>query len=127
MTLDKHAFKAIFEANLADLMVQYVLAEADNQPIGFASCHVQRLLHHAGLVAEIQEMYVLPAWRSRGVGQVLVEHFMEQGRREKWVHLEVTSNRRRIRTHTFYERLGFVQTSLKFVWKREAMTSHSSL
>jgi (aminoalkyl)phosphonate N-acetyltransferase len=116
-TLDYGAFKSIFEANMADAHVYYVIVEADNQPVGFASCHVQGLLHHAGLVGEIQEMYVLPNYRSRGVGQALVQHFMELNRRENWVHLEVTSNRRRTRTHSFYERMGFVQTSLKFVWK----------
>ncbi|MBO0931360.1 GNAT family N-acetyltransferase [Fibrella aquatilis] len=119
MVLDKVAFGAVFERNLANPTVHYVLAEADNQLVGFASCHVQALLHHAGLVGEIQEMYVLPDWRSQGVGQQLVEHFMDLARRENWVHLEVTSNRRRTQTHRFYERIGFVQPSLKFVWKGE--------
>ena len=117
ITLDYDAFRAIFEQNLADPDVHYVIYEADSQSVGFASCHVQRLLHHAGLVGEIQEMYVLPTHRSGGVGQALVEHFIDLACREGWVHLEVTSNRRRTRTHTFYERLGFMQTSLKFVYK----------
>lgn len=118
MTLDFGAFKSIFEANLTNPAIYYVLVESDNQPVGFASCHVQALLHHAGLVAEIQEMYVLPNFRNRGVGRQLVQHFMDLARHENWVHLEVTSNRRRTRTHLFYERIGFVQTSFKFVWRR---------
>ncbi|MBO0935488.1 GNAT family N-acetyltransferase [Fibrella sp. HMF5335] len=119
IALDFGAFKSIFEANLANTNVHYVIIELDNQSVGFASCHVQGLLHHAGLVGEIQEMYVLPNYRSQGVGEVLIRYFMDLARRENWVHLEVTSNRRRTRTHTFYERMGFVQTSLKFVWRRE--------
>ena len=117
MTLDFRAFKSIFEANLANANVHYVIVESDGQPVGFASCHVQGLLHHAGLVAEIQEMYVLPNYRRRGIGQRLAGHFIALTRRENWVHLEVTSNRRRTQTHSFYERMGFVQTSLKFVWR----------
>ncbi len=117
MTLDYGAFKSIFEVNLTNSTIYYVLVETDNQLVGLASCHVQGLLHHAGLVGEIQEMYVLPSHRSRGVGHQLVAHFMDLARRSNWVYLEVTANRRRTRTHGFYERMGFVQTSLKFVWK----------
>jgi PhnO protein len=83
--------------------------------VGFLSCHVQQLLHHAGPVGEIQEMYVLPDWRSQGVGQQLVEYLVAIARQEGWVNLEVTSNRRRIRTHAFYERMGFTATHVKLV------------
>ena len=117
MTLDQRTFAAVFEHNFSNPNVHYIIFEIDNQSVGFASCHVQGLLHHAGLVGEIQEMYVLPGYRSRGVGQALIQHFMNLARRENWVHLEVTSNRRRTQTHNFYERMGFEQTSLKFVWR----------
>ena len=114
-TLDRTAFRRVYTTNLASPAVWYVVAEVGNVAVGFASCHVQQLLHHAGPVGEIQELYVQPYHRGRGVGQQLVEHFLGLTRREGWVHLEVTSNRRRQRTHAFYERLGFVPTSLKFV------------
>ncbi|HEY0109881.1 MAG TPA: GNAT family N-acetyltransferase [Fibrella sp.] len=114
-TLDQAAFEQIFQANLTNPAVRYVIAEADTVPVGFLSCHVQQLLHHAGAVGEIQEMYVLPAWRSQGVGQQLVEHLVAIARSEGWINLEVTSNRRRTRTHEFYERLGFANTHVKLV------------
>ncbi|RYF58003.1 MAG: N-acetyltransferase, partial [Cytophagaceae bacterium] len=63
----------------------------------------------------IQEMYVLPEWRSQGVGQYLVEYLVGIARNEGWVILEVTSNRRRERTHDFYERMGFVNSHVKLV------------
>jgi (aminoalkyl)phosphonate N-acetyltransferase len=116
-TLPYAAFEQIYVANLANTAVHYVITEANHVPVGFASCHVQQLLHHAGPVAEIQELYVQPYWRGRGHGQALVQHLVGLGREQGWVHLEVTSNRRRARTHEFYERLGFAQTSYKFVRK----------
>ncbi|WP_085950697.1 GNAT family N-acetyltransferase [Fibrella aestuarina] len=119
-TLPYPAFERIYHANLSNSAVRYVLAEADNVPVGFASCHVQLLLHHAGPVAEIQELYVRPDYRSQGVGQQLIEWFMDEARQAGWVHLEVTSNRKRQRTHAFYERLGLVWTSHKFVWKPDS-------
>lgn len=116
-TLPYPAFERIYRANLTNPAIRYVIADADNLPVGFASCHVQLLLHHAGPVAEIQELYVRPEYRSQGIGRYLMAHFMDEARREGWVHLEVTSNRRRQRTHAFYEQLGLIWTSQKFVWK----------
>jgi (aminoalkyl)phosphonate N-acetyltransferase len=111
------AFVRVYQTNLANPVVHYVVAETNNVPVGFGSCHVQELLHHAGPVAEIQELYVQPYWRGRGIGQALIQHFIDLGRQQRWVLLEVTSSRRRARTHEFYERLGFTQTSYKFVTK----------
>ncbi|MEZ0539210.1 GNAT family N-acetyltransferase [Fibrella arboris] len=113
--LDLAAFSRIFFQNITDPTIRYVIADSDNVPVGFLNCHVQWLLHHAGPVGEIQEMYVLAEWRSKGVGQLLIEHMAEQGRHENWVNLEVTSNRRRQRTHAFYERMGFINSHVKLV------------
>lgn len=113
--LNREAFERIFQTNVANPNVRYVMAEADNVPVGFLNCHIQQLLHHAGPVGEIQEMYVLSDWRSRGVGQQLVEHIKGLARYEGWINLEVTSNRRRERTHDFYERMGFANTHVKLV------------
>lgn len=111
------AFEQVYRSNLSNLAVRYVVAESGDLPVGFASCHVQHLLHHAGPVAEIQELYVRPDYRSQGIGGQLVAYFIDLARQENWVKLEVTSNRRRKRTHAFYERLGFSWTSQKFVWQ----------
>jgi (aminoalkyl)phosphonate N-acetyltransferase len=116
-TLPHAAFEQVFQANLRNPTVYYIVAEVNNVPVGFASCHVQQLLHHAGPAAELQELYVQPYWRGRGIGQELIAYFTDLGRQAQWVQLEVTSNRRRTRTHTFYERLTFTPTSYKFVKK----------
>ncbi len=113
--LNPAAFEQIFLANVDNPAVRYVVAEADNVPVGFLDCSVQQLLHHAGPVAEIQEMYVLPNWRSQGIGEQLINHIVAMARHEGWVNLEVTSNRRRTRTHEFYERMGFANTHVKLV------------
>lgn len=114
-TLDQAGFEQVFQTNVGNPAIHYVVAEAASVPVGFLSCHLQLLLHHAGPVAEIQELYVLPAWRSQGVGQQLIEHITDMARREGWLSLEVTSNRRRVRTHQFYERMGFAPSHVKLV------------
>jgi (aminoalkyl)phosphonate N-acetyltransferase len=114
-TLDPTAFRAVYRHNLADPWLHYLVAEAGDELVGCVSCHVQYLLHHTGKVAEIQELFVADAWRNRHVGRQLVAALEALGRREQWVTLEVTSNRRRTHAHRFYEQLGFAASHVKFV------------
>ena len=95
----------------------YLVAEiADKGVVGFLSCHSQSLLHHGGqLVAEIQEMYIEPAFRNQGIGKKLIEELKGILTERGALQLEVTSNRNRIASHRFYKREGFEYTHHKFV------------
>ena len=72
-----------------------------------------------GLYGIINEMYVDPAWRSRGVGAALVDAAKGFGRSRGWTRIDVTApeSQRWERTRRFYERQGFVFTGpkLKFL------------
>ncbi len=61
--------KEIFIENLSNPRNIYLVATVDEITVGFLSCHVQPLLHHSGLVGEIQEMYVSNSHRGLGIGQ----------------------------------------------------------
>jgi PhnO protein len=74
----------------------------------------QILLHHNGLVYEIQEMYVLPEYRSRGVGKILLDTLIERISVDDYVLLEVCSSFKRLDAHRFYEANGFEKTTYKF-------------
>jgi len=111
---DKAAFKSLYEANLGKAHHHYLLATVDDKPIGYISCHGQILLHHCGLVYEIQEMYVLPEYRSRGVGKVLLDALLTQISNDNYVLLEVCSSFNRGDAHRFYEANGFAKTTYKF-------------
>ncbi|GAB2775816.1 GNAT family N-acetyltransferase [Rhabdobacter roseus] len=117
-TLDRPGFAQVLRRNLANADIRYLVAEAAGQPVGMASCHVQPVLHHAALVAEIQEMYVDPALRSRGIGKQLVEALAAFAHSRGATSLEVTSNQLRLDTHRFYEREGFAKTHYKLVRKK---------
>ena len=86
----------------------------NDKPVGYISCHGQILLHHCGLVYEIQEMYVLPEYRSKGVGKILLNALLERLSNENYVLLEVASNMKRVDAHRFYEANGFLKTTYKF-------------
>lgn len=114
---DFDQFNAIYHRNLLNPDCHYFLAFDQQQCVGYASVHAQWLLHHCGKVGEIQEMFVIPAYRSKGVGRLLIEQLMEVAQQENFEILEVTANKKRLDTHRFYERQGLEQTHFKFVKK----------
>jgi (aminoalkyl)phosphonate N-acetyltransferase len=115
MILDRPAFDIAFNRNIVSANINYFLAEAYGKPVGMVSCHIQALLHHAALVAEIQEMYVDPAYRSRQIGSALMEHVVDFAKSEGAIQIEVTSRATREAAHRFYEREGFEKSHVKLV------------
>ena len=113
--LDPVRFRAIYRHNLNDPRIRYIVIEVANQLVGFISCHVQHLLHHIGLVGEIQELYIAPTHRNQQLGRQLVTHLESLALDEGWINLEVTTNQKRADTQRFYEQLGFRPTHVKFV------------
>lgn len=110
--------KKAFEQNIKNKNYIYLVAELNNKPIGFVSCHSQNLLHHAGQkIAEIQEMYVIPEKRKIGVGKKLIDKLKSVAKQNGIVQLEVTSNKKRTETHRFYQSEKFVNTHEKFTFE----------
>lgn len=116
---DFNVFREIFIRNIKNPDCHYFMAFDATECVGYASVHAQWLLHHCGKVGEIQEMFVVPQYRSKGVGSLLMEHLMQVAEREGFKILEVTANKKRVDTHRFYERKGLLQTHFKFVKKYE--------
>jgi len=108
---------SIFQRNIVSNLNIYLIAFGPNhEPVGYISCHGQYLLHHAGLVGEIQELFVSPDKRGEGIGRLLVDAVKDRARHMGMVQLEVTANIKRLATHRFYEQQGFDQTHRKFVY-----------
>ncbi len=107
----------IYAENISNSKNYYWVALLKEEVIGYVSCHAQNLLHHAGLIGEIQELYVNPAYRGRNVGRDLVDKIKELALRDGFVQLEVTTNSQRLIAQQFYMKEGFAQTHFKFIWK----------
>ena len=104
---DFQIFKDIFEENLQNLNYVYYVAESDFQIVGFISFHTQKLLHHCGIVGEIQELYVVPNFRNQQIGRFLVNKVRDYAKTHKLKSIEVTSNKLRTENVYIYEHLGF--------------------
>jgi (aminoalkyl)phosphonate N-acetyltransferase len=109
-------FEIIYTKNIADKDNCYLVAEsAANSIIGFISCHMQRLLHHCGKVAEIQELYTDKNYRNMGIGKALLNAMEKRLIENNCILFEVTAQNKRESTHRFYETNGFLFTHKKFV------------
>ena len=114
-TFDFELFQQYYRQNISEKNNIYLVAVDGNQlPIGYISCHGQLLLHHLGMVYEIQEMFVDPLHRGQGIGHQLIEALETRLRDRECRSLEVTTNAKRAATQEFYAACGFTKSHVKF-------------
>ena len=112
--LDFKVFKEIFNENISNSKNLYLIAENENEGLGFISFHTQNLLHHGGRVGEIQEFFIDQNHRGKGIGRQLIEKIMQYANQNNLKSIEVTTNRRRVENVLIYENLGFTLSHNKF-------------
>jgi len=114
-TFDQDIFTRIYAEYLeAPLTLIFVATQEEGEIIGFISCKGQSLLHHEGLVFEIQELVVTAANQGKGLGRKLVAALKPDLEKLGAISLEVTSNKRRKEAHAFYQSVGFLNSHEKF-------------
>lgn len=99
-----------FRALLASPENAYVcLAVVDRSCVGFALTTSGMILE-SGVVAELQDLYVMPAYRRRGIGDALIWDAVEWATEHGASMLEVVvapNGRDVSRLVAYYDRLGF--------------------
>lgn len=66
-------------------------------------------LYAGGYIGVLNELYVVPAYRSEGVGKILLDAAKSLAEERNWKRLEVTTpGEEYAKTLRFYEREGFV-------------------
>lgn len=112
-------FRHYYEGNLRDENKIHLIAVARNgDTVGYLSCYGHLLLHHLGMVYEIQEMFVTSEYRSHGIGKLLLAELQTILEARPHASFEVTTNKLRTDALRFYEKNGFVQTHFKLVRKK---------
>lgn len=115
--LNFEVFKELFFENISNPNNFYLLAENETEALGLISFHTQKLLHHCGIVGEIQEFFIHENYRGKGVGKQLFQEIMNFAELNKLKSVEVTTNRRRVENVLIYENLGFTLSHNKFtIW-----------
>lgn len=94
---------------------EHVFLLLDGEALGYVHLRIAPQLHHASLIAEIQELVIAPSCRGRGMGRALLTHALSFARERGACMAELTSNFTREGAHRFYEREGFRRSSYKFI------------
>jgi PhnO protein len=116
--MDFDAFAPVYLQNCEDPNVYYLLAiEGGEAAVGFGSMHVQRLLHHCGPVAEVQELIVAEGCRGKGIGKMLLGALENEAGRRGCRQVELCCNMKRIASNEFYGHQGYRKTHFKHVKK----------
>lgn len=112
--LDFEVFERIFNENISNSKNLYLIAENESEGLGFISFHTQNLLHHCGLVGEIQEFFIHQKHRGKGVGRLLINEIKNFAEQHNLKSIEVTTNKKRVENVAIYENLGFTLSHNKF-------------
>jgi GNAT superfamily N-acetyltransferase len=113
-SLDETALSAGWRAR-PDQHVAFLARSEGESAIGVVTVAEAFAVYAGGAYGIINEMYVVPGFRSAGVGALLVDAVKTLGRARGWRRVDVTApeSARWSRTRLFYERMGFTFTGPK--------------
>ncbi len=100
------------EAALASLIEMpergaLLLAREGDDPVGLAAISYTWTLEHEGLVAWLDELYVVPARRGQGVGSALLARARELAQSAGCTAMELEVDAAHRRAENLYRRAGF--------------------
>jgi GNAT superfamily N-acetyltransferase len=100
---------------IGDRFTVFLARDASGQAVGVTTVMEAFAIYAGGDYGIIDEMYVTPEHRSRGVGALLIEAVKDLGRLRDWLRIDVTAppEGRWSRTVRFYEGQGFSFTGPK--------------
>lgn len=108
----------IFAAVENDDRHSTLLAFDDEDAVGIITVSESIAFYAGGEIGVINELYVLPEWRSEGVGKLLLDQMKEIAFARGWRRLEVTTPGEAYdRTIRFYEREGFFPIGPRMKWE----------
>jgi GNAT superfamily N-acetyltransferase len=100
--------RAAFEEISADPGQDLLVGEMDGRVVATAQVTWMRMLAaDGGLYCQVEAVRTVADLRGRGIGAALMAHVEEEARRRGAARIQLTSNRKRVDAHRFYERLGF--------------------
>lgn len=76
-------------------------------PDGFAVLRFRPSIYTGALDAYLEELYVVPELRGRGLGRALLEAAMEHARRHGAAHIELGTSEDDVAARALYESAGF--------------------
>jgi GNAT superfamily N-acetyltransferase len=104
-----------FDDLAADPRSALYVARLGTRVVGTFQLFVLRqLAHRGGFVMQVESVHVASDVRGRGIGEAMMRFAVDEARRRGCHRVQLTSNKRRVDAHRFYERLGFVASHQGF-------------
>lgn len=104
----REALRAVIRQVASDPRYGFmILALVDDRAIGIAYAAAHLSAEHGGIIGWLEELYVLPAWRGRGVGSLLLEEVARRAQALDWRGLELEIVEGHERAMPLYARHGF--------------------
>jgi GNAT superfamily N-acetyltransferase len=98
-----------------------LLARENGRIVGIAYVATILSAEHCGLVAWLEELYVMPSHRSRGIGTALIAAMIERARKAGIVAIDLEIDAGHSRAESLYRRLGFRPLN-RSRWVKELIT-----
>ena len=95
----------------ADPNQMMMLAVLDGETVG--TLQLTFIAGIAGLGTKrclVEAVHIAPAYRSKGLGSQMMQWAIAQARERGCGMVQLTSNKKRLDAHRFYERLGFLKS-----------------
>lgn len=91
------------------------VAEDSGKLIGFATFSVRDVVRYFKPIAELDEIFVLPEYRQKGVGKKLMEEIEKSAKEADCYRIFIESHYEAKAGHKFYEALGFTNYGYHFI------------
>ena len=105
---DLAAARAFLAERLQRGESEVLVAEADDEIVAFAQNYRSFSSVSLGPIVILNDLFVVPAWRSRGAGRLLIEETARRARDEGAVRVEIATQNTNTGARRLYEAMGFV-------------------
>lgn len=99
--------------------VMCLIAEVEGQAYGFANCVVHEATWETQPVCYLEDLYVLPSARGRGIGGALVEWLRNAMRAEGWARLYWLTREDNAAARRLYDRYASADDFVRYVIRRK--------
>ena len=102
-----------------DSQIMCIVAEVDGQVYGFANCVVHENTWETQPVCYLEDLFVLPSARGRGIGKALVEWLRNSMRAEGWARLYWMTRENNEEARTLYDQFGRADGFVRYVVRQK--------
>lgn len=112
----EHFSDAFDEMMRSDQSAQGYILELDGKTAGFCVTAKTYSVEAGGIVIWVEDFYVLPEFRSRGLGKEFLNYIEKNGDKKlRRLRLEIEDEN--VRAIELYEKMGFIRAPYNEMWK----------